>query len=268
MACEETTALYRAYRLWYNRPQMTSPLQRGFTIVETMLFLAIGGILFAVLMVGVGTGITQQRYTESVRSYKALLQDQYAQVLNTSIGSDANWHCESNASGTISDTAPRGARGASECVILGRAIQVKANGVGDTIISSSVTGYNDTSARTDIDDLEAIKAYKPKLGTFNRQETTLDWGSRLRSDGQASTAVILIVRSPASGLIRVFTSKNPVSQDLASVITADNTLATATLRLCVDGDSGLLPKQVLAVNPQLASADAIATDTSDNGECR
>lgn len=247
---------------------MTTKKQRGFTIVETTLFLAIGGILFAALMVGVGTGITQQRYTESVRSYKALLQDQYAQVLNTNINDDTNWRCEDNETGVVSEAAPRGVRGASECVVLGRAIQVKNNGVGDTIVTSSVTGYDDTSIRTDSDDIEAIKNAKPKLGTFNQQEQSLDWGSRLRADGRASTAVILILRSPSSGLIKIFTSKTPVPQDLEAVINTNNMAVNATIRMCVDGDSGLLPRQVLAINPQLASVDTIATDPDDNGECR
>lgn len=259
--------LPRVYRLWYNQPQMGTTSQRGFTIVETMLFLAIGGTLFAVLMVGVGTGITQQRYMESVRGYKSLLQDQYAQVLNTSIDGKAGWQCENDESGTVGE-GPRGVRGTSDCVVLGRLIQVKDDGTGTTVVVSSVTGFDDPLAQTGLDDVEAIKNYKPKVGAFDKQEIELDWGVGLRTNGQPSKAAVLIVRSPVSGLIKVFTlEQGIVSQDLISMVSADNTLVAATVRMCIDGDSGLLPKQVVAINPQLASADAVATDTSANGEC-
>lgn len=96
--------------------------QSGFTVIEVILFLAITGLLFAVLMVGVGAGINQQRYLDSARAYRALIQDQYAAALSIDNQITNDWGCQTN--GVVDQNTPRSNRGTSECVILGKIVQV------------------------------------------------------------------------------------------------------------------------------------------------
>lgn len=252
---------------------MTINSTKGFTIIEVMLFLAITGGLFAALMVGVNVGIVQQRYRDSGRSYQSLIQDQYARVLNTQNDREASLTCNPDGSGNVDDTTtiPRGTQGASECVILGRAIQIKNSG--QTVEASSVTGYD--VPLSDTDDITAIRNYKPKLASFDMTSTDLDWGSSLKTTIQSgaqhpSEAVILILRSPISGLVRVFVSTaalSPGAVDLLPIVDSTHTSLSATLQNCLDGDSGMLPKQMITISPQIAGSDAVSIDDGSSPLC-
>lgn len=251
---------------------MTTDTARGFTIIEVMLFLAITGALFAALMIGVNTGITQQRYLDSVRSYKALIQNEYSEVASTRNEDIEDWKCDDGQK-AVEQATPRGTRGASQCVILGRAIQIIDSG--KKVVTESVTGYNINGTDEDRDDITAIKSYLPKLGRFDERATELDWGAYLtpvppRAGSPASTAVILILRSPSTGLIRVFTSPDQVGNgtDLSSYIDQINASEAAVVKNCIIGDSGLLPKQMISIDPRIASPDAVTTDGGENQECQ
>ncbi len=237
---------------------MTTVIERGFTVIELMLFLAVSGALFAALMIGVNNNISQQRYRESVTSYSALLQGQYSDVANTRNARDNDWQCADD--GTISEESENGQpRGTTDCVILGRAVQIEDNGT--TVVTSSVVGrepvQNDTTS-----DIETLKAYHPKVTSFDSRTNSIEWGSTLfTKEHKASTASFLILRSPVSGLIRVFASPDPLPADISSVINSD----TASIKLmnCVRGDSGSLPTQSVSVNPRIASLDGVTVNEAD-----
>ena len=62
--------------------------KRGFTIVEVSIFLAITGLLFLGVTVGVQNSIYQQRYTDAVQGFADFLRNAYSEVLNVqSVGS-------------------------------------------------------------------------------------------------------------------------------------------------------------------------------------
>jgi len=245
---------------------------RGFTIIEVMLFLAITGGLFAALMIGVNTGITQQRYLDSVRSYKALIQNQYSEVLNTRNDNAGKYKCSDSNDGSVEQADPQDVNGTSHCVILGRAIQITDNG--KKVVTSSVTGCDSCVQNTNRNDLSVLIDYKPKLATFDTETTDIDWGANLTvaaDGGQASsnsTAVILILRSPTTGNIRLFTSPQSLgnSTDVASMITQES--SSTIVKNCVYGDSGLLPKQMISIDPRIASPDAVSADGGENEVCQ
>jgi type II secretory pathway pseudopilin PulG len=255
---------------------MAKSSERGFTIIEVVLFLAITGGLFAALMIGVNAGITQQRYLDSVRSYKALLQNQYSEVLNTR-NENVDQKCSLRNDGTVDGTGPLLTKGTSKCVILGRAIRITDGG--KNVTTSSVTGYDltgqDSAKISTSDDATALKLYQFKVADFDKQTIELDWGSYLTplpviSGNPQSTAVILIVRSPATGLIRIFTSPTALTNysDLSGAIDRGDLSSTRKLESCIKGDSGLLPKQSIVIDPSVASPDAIMTADSSSGDCR
>jgi type II secretory pathway pseudopilin PulG len=251
---------------------MTTSAERGFTIIEVMLFLAVTGALFAALMIGVGTGVTQQRYLDSVRSFKALVQNQYAAVINTENQNITTQQCDPST-GAIQSGA-RGNWGASDCVILGRAIVVRSD---NKVEVSSVTApdMTDNDAARSSNDIDVFASYfKPQLATFDLETVDIDWESKLMKPDPGtggmtpvSTEVILILRSPNTGLIRTFVTDNWGSANLVDVIVPSNT--TNPLKLCITNDStGLLPIQMITIDPTIAGADAVKLDGGQGTECQ
>lgn len=251
---------------------------RGFTIVETMLFLGISGALFAVLMVGMNNNLIQQRYRESVQNYVSLLQSQYASVANTRIERESNLKCTQdggrvivNDLGTEGDI-PGAPSTDPACVILGKAIQLETRTSGlDTgtvvriypVIGIASTG-NDA-----VSDIDAIKSYKPAItDTFSTVSSPVDWGSYLYNAGSASAgsrASFLILRSPSSGLVRVYASNGQLESNLSDMITEDN--AKRQVKNCMDGQRGLLPKQMIVVDAKIAGQNGVRI-TDDAPECQ
>jgi type II secretory pathway pseudopilin PulG len=230
----------------------------GFTVIELMLFLGVTGALFAALMVGVNSNITSQRYRESVQTYSSLLQDQYSQVANTQDDRDDNWKC---VDGTVTQQPGGGdVRGTSPCVLLGRAIQVTDNGT--SIKTTAVVGAEPAglSATSDID---TLVAYKPTLASlFDSKTSSVDWGSKLVStDHNTSIASFLILRSPASGLLRVFASSMPLPADLSTMI-VPATAATPIVN-CMQGSTGPNPIQSITVDPRVAGQAGVKVNEAD-----
>lgn len=229
---------------------------RGFTIIELMLFLGVTGALFAALMVGVNTNIAQQQYKSSVLSYSTLLQDQYSQVTNPLNDRGDDIGC---SNGDIEKNTPT-ARGTTSCVILGRAVQVMDDG--STIQTATVIGTDQPAQDTNTSDIQAITDYDPKLSSTDSETTKMDWGSTLSTtDGRSSVASFLILRSPVSGLIRVFASNTALPAKLSDAIT--QSAATSTVTNCVNGFTGSLPVQSVTVNPNVAGPDAITVKGLD-----
>ncbi|MBC7459482.1 type II secretion system protein, partial [Candidatus Saccharibacteria bacterium] len=145
--------------------------KHGFTIIETMLVLAITGMLIAALLVGVGSSISTQRYRDSVLTFKSLLQDQYAQIDNVSNDRDASWSCGSSAQPIQS--GPGVAPGQSDCVLIGRYVGI----VDGDISVATIVGY-ETSSAPGATDVEEIKNnYTLGVSTSSIERKTLEWGS-------------------------------------------------------------------------------------------
>lgn len=244
---------------------MSASFLRGFTVIELMLFLAVTGVLFAALMVGVQMNITQQRYKEGVLNMTTVFQNQYSEVDNTRNDRDINWNCAGG--NVVRDTTAGTARGTTDCVLLGRAIRVIENGT--AVRTQSVVGVEPTGELAG-GDLDALIQYGPKLVTagdstiaFGESTFSMDWGSSLKTpENQNSEASVLILRSPVSGLIRVFSSVNPLPTDLTEMITPE--AATNRLKLCVDGATGSLPAQSINIDPRIAGSDGITVNQVDS----
>jgi type II secretory pathway pseudopilin PulG len=231
----------------------------GFTVIELMLFLGITGVLFAALMVGVNTNITQERYREGVQAYSALLQDQYSEVTNTRNDRSDQWQC---VSGAVAPQPVNGeARGTTSCVILGRAVQIQSDGT--EVKTAAVIGIEPLQ-QDNASDIDTLAAYKPKLAeSFGAATTTLDWQSSLATtDKKSSTASFLILRSPASGLLRVFASSSSLPGDLSTMITAS--AATTVIKNCVTGSTGLLPTQSVSVDPRVSGPNGVIVKEVDD----
>ncbi|TAL14011.1 hypothetical protein EPN95_04275 [Patescibacteria group bacterium] len=248
----------------------------GFTIIETMLFLAITGMLIAGLLVGVGTSVNIQRYHDSVTSLKSFIQSQYSAITNVENDRDSSWKCDASATTSQSGTTQN--PGQSDCVVIGRYIVI--NG-GSTIVTT-VDAYpppNVSGTNGDIGDLKSN--YTLGLSTVNQQTDSLAWGtviawpvsgSGAQSPTMPRSIAILIVRSPETGSVYTFTADNP--SDIATMTDAKlkAMLVTGTgpapsqeqRTICVDSQGLVLPSLNMAVYLHAYATDQTSVETRSN----
>ncbi len=161
--------------------------RRGFTMIEVALFLAITGLLFAGVMVGVQNSIFQQRFNDSVQNFAEFLRTAYSGVTNVQ-----------NTHGGVSNFA-----------IYGKLITFgieKGNGDRNLIYSYDVIGEvagNDDGGTT-LEALERLGAGVAKEGLTERYSPR--WGASIeKTDGyEPFVGAVLIVRHPTTGALRTF----------------------------------------------------------------
>lgn len=209
--------------------------QNGFTIIETMLFLAVTGMLATAILVGSGVAIGQQRYRDSVNSIKSYVQQQYSEVTNVVNSRDKAWTCDANGNVIQAPTTGE-ARGTTDCVLLGRLITV--DDTGTKLTTSNVIGLKNSGATTAASDiLELTTNYKLTASPIDQDITDVSWGAQLVKP-QSTTPMplsMLIIRSPLSGAVMTFTAEG-VESNIKNLITTNN--MTQKRDLCVNADTG------------------------------
>ncbi|MDB5166892.1 MAG: hypothetical protein JWN26_37 [Candidatus Saccharibacteria bacterium] len=255
----------------------------GFTIIETMLFLAITGMLIAGLLVGVGTSLNIQRYHDSVTSLKSFLQSQYSAVTNVENDRDGTWNCNTSAATTQSGTTQN--PGQSDCVLIGRYIMIDGGATTvATVVANPPPDVNGTSG--DIGDLKAN--YTLGLSTVSEQIDSLAWGTVIawpvagtssQNEPSAPTnapmprsIAILIIRSPESGSVYTFTADNP-----PAIGSMNNGKLKAMLKIgvgtppsqeartiCVDSQGLVLASLNMAVYLHAYATDQTSVETRSN----
>lgn len=240
---------------------MANQHKRGFTIIEAMLFLSISGILFVGLMVGISTNINSQRYRDSVASFAGVLQQQYSEVTNTRNDRGNTWRCE--ASMAIPDAEAGQPRGATECVLLGKYIRSVDSATKVEI--GNVIGSEPSGNMVIDSDSAALVAYAPKASSFDQTVYEPEWGALLRdTENHPSNFTILILRSPLSGLLRVFAEPGPMRANLADMMTTD--AARQKITTCIVAD-GWLAGPTLAVVVDAATAGPNGVQTLGDNAC-
>lgn len=218
---------------------------QGFTIIETMLFLAISGVLIVTMIAGVGVSIQIQRYRDAVETFKTQLQDQYSEL--ASVKSDERmtpWSCGPQGE-TVEGGSGAKDRGQSECVLLGRYMTIVASDV--TIYS--VVGYPATIQTKTGNDIDKLRAnYTLNISTVTKEESELEWGAEIawpkaggqsRSPQTPRSLALLFVRSPDSGQTYTFSSDTvplvPTPATLMEMVVAGVSLPGQAARLiCMD----------------------------------
>jgi type II secretory pathway pseudopilin PulG len=223
----------------------------GFTIIETMLFLGITGLLVMGILVGAGTSINIQRYHDSVASLQSTLQQQYSEVANVSNESTGGLECYGN-----SQTTPVGQ---SDCVIVGRYIST-ANG--SSLSIKSVVGYisSATSFSSIQNDIDAINAINIQVSPVNGQTYDIEWGSSLVRPGGSNPLAfsMLVLRSPVSGVVRTFIDPNAAIADSNISTLVNQTALTQSVKACVNSN-GLFTggKSAVFISPSSTSASGV-----------
>jgi type II secretory pathway pseudopilin PulG len=211
----------------------------GFTIVETMLFLGITGLLIMGVLVGTGTSINIQRYHDSVTSLQSFLQQQYSNVANVS--NDVM----GNSCGTDTTTT----WGQSDCVILGKYITIDGNTNNNLVSVQDVLGTQ-CSTSTGVNDLTALENCIIKTSTSNAETYDIAWdASAVKAKGGPLELSMLILRSPSSGIIRtLISSKSTTVIDDSGIneILTDPSALSNEAKICVNSN-GLFTGTTMAV---------------------
>lgn len=134
----------------------------GFTIIETMLFLAIAGLIFAGLVAGTNGAIRRQRYKDSVQGFVDDLRDLYSLVENTQVlNYDGTAKCAVGTDGTDGSEG----RGRSNCSVYGIYAIISPNhGNKNNIEAYWVIGTDQSLVRGASSDIEFFKDYA-QVGT-------------------------------------------------------------------------------------------------------
>jgi len=229
----------------------------GFTIIETMLFLGLTGILVMAMLVGTGTAIGAQRYQDSAVSLRAVFQQQYADVMTVANDRSSEWVCNNQAEVDEASVGGGIGRGQSDCVILGKYI---SSDDGTNIDISTVVGRIPSESVAGDNDLTAIEEHQPSISPIFPQSYSPDWGGILNppeSDELASFSV-LIIRSPSSGVVRTFIDPDSAvaNRNIRSLLTQES--LNSELEVCLNPDGVTLVKRIaLAIAPGATSANAV-----------
>lgn len=252
--------------------------KHGFTVIETMLFLAISGALTVAIMAGAGFAVNQQRYRESVDSTTEVLRSQYADVFNVQNveRSASALHCNTTTA-QVTDASGAGSgdpRGWSDCLIVGKYVQTTdGKDVAVKTLVATKNDIKDSSGEFKYDssnDLIALEGYN--IATLPTTDSTFTpkWGATLAaktSSGESKTLGIMIIRVPTSGSIKTFVSTDvgAVQTDgLHAIISQDNIKDQI---ICVDSN-GLFdgPRRGTKIIADAASADGVIS-VGDEGGC-
>lgn len=234
----------------------------GFTILETTLVMAITGLLVVLVLGGIGSSLSHQKYTDAVNQAVAFFRGQYSQTANISNERPETQSC--NASGVYS-TGSGTTRGASDCLLLGHIVR-SSDGKNMSIYQviarhdpSDDTGINN---KTDTQILAASSMIQgSQIGTYQAE-----WGTSLLTPNTSNVAkfTLLVVRVPVSGTVVTYTS-NSATTSVGALLG----VAQADKKLCVD-QAGFFS---LGINPMGVLIKEGASNTSGvqpvgSGDCK
>lgn len=208
---------------------MSGKKSSGFTIIETMLFLAISGLLAVGVLASATSAINQQRYHDATTSFTSYIQSAYDNVVNVQNDRTNDYAC-SQAAGVVATTGNSAeARGASkDCTIIGLYLSSS-----DGITVNAQTVYATADGSSASNDLAALQASNLVVSSIASQPSyTLGWGTSLVAP-KTTTAMgfrLLIARSPSSGTIRTYVS-TIASGTMTDLLTDAN---RQDVTMCVD----------------------------------
>ena len=195
--------------------------QKGFTIIEVMLVLALTGLLFVGLVAGFSGNLARQRYKDSVQDVAEQLRSLYSLVFNprVEIRDKSNSACYGLSSGgyEIGDKVNAN-RGRSNCIVLGVVASIHKDTIETTTLIGRDVSRDDLSGMSELQVLQHAQANNLvaigsnatncKITTGGEMGLyTMKWGSRLTqldNRDKSVRATLLIYRSPRNGSIHTY----------------------------------------------------------------
>lgn len=234
--------------------------QRGFTIVEVSLFLAVSALLLSTLVFGVQRMISQARFNDSIDHLTAHIQAQYEEVRSGVNARDFGGEvpgCTTAAPGT------------SNCLLLGKVMYFEANSSRVTtryVIAKSGSGLANS-------DLEAIKNSEPTVIENAQEVVNIQWGATFKKgviygDYVDNFNALAIIHSPISSRVYVapFYAGNVGASPLdylnyihpmMLVIESAEAWGARGAGICIErGDVSSTVHSVMPISPNITSEEA------------
>lgn len=231
--------------------------QKGFTIIEVLLFLAISGLMVVVLFVAISGSINRERYHDAVNSFTDFIQGQYNLADNV-----RNNRIE--AEGCIANNSDRAT---SDCAMIGRLVVTNTDAtslISYPVISSSTVDITApmTDGITEVDYLHSLQLQQ--ITSDSVEDYSLAWQTAIVAPASTERKPfsMLIVRSPFSSAIKTYYIEG-ITTDIDEIIDSS---VTDSAVLCLD-PSGLAIAMT-GVRLDLASASSAAVQVATAGDCR
>ncbi len=219
------------------------------------------------LLGGWTTMINTQRYKDSVKTLQSFVQQQYNLVYNVENGRSPDLSC---SAGTVDDGGAASPRGQSNCVLMGRLIQVQ-NGTDLTV--RSIVGQDLPEGSSATSDIDLMRDSNPKLIPedidigMTYSNLTVPWGATIVDNGgNPRTLSIAIIRSPVnvSGSVHTYT----VTGTMPVVDMIDVNNERSDVPLCLESGGNFSGGGMGVVIKARASAQSyIQTITDEDGTC-
>lgn len=114
----------------------------GFTIIETILFLAIAAMVFTGVIVGTNGAIRRQRYKDTVQSYADDVRDLYSLAENTEVlDYSGKVYCGLDNDGNSTVESTNEDRGRSDCSVYGVVAKLQMNSKASTGAGENIEAY-------------------------------------------------------------------------------------------------------------------------------
>ena len=114
----------------------------GFTIIETILFLAIAAMVFTGVIVGTNGAIRRQRYKDTVQSFVDDVRDLYSLAENTEVlDYSGKVYCGLDNDGNSTVESTNEDRGRSDCSVYGVVAKLQMNSQASTGTGENIEAY-------------------------------------------------------------------------------------------------------------------------------
>lgn len=188
-------------------------IKGGFTLIEVSLFLAITGLLFIGVTLGVQNSVFRQRYNDSIQNFAEFLRGVYDKVMNVQ---NAGGVIPSNCRGESGAMENIGS-GASSCAIYGKLVtfgedgdstayvyDVVGSAEGEIDVNSTINSLGSGGVGVDVVSSDGtlytmVDSYKPKWSAEIQKSCDNGNCSESYTD---FVGALLIVRHPRSGTVQ------------------------------------------------------------------
>lgn len=248
--------------------------QRGFTIIEVTLFIAISGLLAVLLMTGWTTRVNTERYRDSVVTLQSFLQQQYNLVYNVeNERSSERISCDQNAS-VNTDSSVAEARGQSDCILLGRLVTVKTDGSGTNLTTVPIIGYEDPDldmpSGASLQDVLNGKYKVQKLDDvdlgLSDAKLMVPWGATINdTEGKsfAKNFSMAIIRSPLDGTAHTYVAsgENASFEKILGLESGNKRNTEVAVKMCLDpGTIFSGSAMAVIIRARASSQNAVVTE--------
>ena len=203
--------------------------KRGFTLIEVGIFLAITGLLFMGIMIGVQNSVYQQRSNDAIQSFMEFLRTVYAEVTDVQSTGGGNgdqaiygklvtFGEETNLAGEPNDK--------NEIIVytvMGDVVDTSGMGLLEALDKSNATISDDNGFAG------IVESYVPK------------WGTRISSPcishgyhSSCPSGMMLIARHPNSGVVTTFWSWRMLDNDRSVGSWSEGGFVPVQIDFCLD----------------------------------